>query len=589
MRLLLAISILLAAAIGSGPVVAQPGQLQDRYIVVLHSDAGVPANVAADVALGTGGRVGYVYETALRGFSITIPRAALRGLENDPRVASVEEDIPVTAFQTLPTGIDRVFADDNGSISIDGVDDYRVEADVAVLDTGIDVEHPDLNVAGGANCLETSGGPPWAPQYVCDDTQSGDDDNYHGTHVAGTVGALDNGIGVVGVAPGVRLWAVKVLDYEGSGALSAIIKGIDWVVAQGNIEVINMSLGGQGSSSAMNDAVQNAVDNGVTVVVSAGNSNDDAKNYTPANSPAAITISALADFDGAAGGGASPTCRSDQDDTLADFSNWGTVVDLAAPGVCILSTMPIEQGEYETLSGTSMAAPHAAGAAAILASQGYLPADIRAKLEESGNLNWTDDSGDGVQEPLLDVSNSEIYAPLLVSGEDGATETNAAPTAVISYTCKDLACDFDGADSSDSDGSISVYAWDFGDGSTASGQSVSHTYGAEGTYTVTLTVTDDDGATGSEQQDVTVSSSTTEGISLSASGYKVKGVHHVDLTWDGATLTDVDISRDGNLLTTTRNDGGYTDDTRQRGGGSYTYQVCEAGTSTCSSTVTVTF
>ena len=430
---------------GTGPsalfdLAASAAPPQDRYIVVLNADGGFPEDVAADVALRTNGRVGYVYETVLQGFSITMPRAARAGVARDPRVAYVEEDIPVSVFaQTLPTGVDRIFqpgignsppttgSDIDSALSIDGVDDWRVDVDVAVLDTGIDRQHPDLNVVGGANCMKTTGGgPPWARSYYCDDTKDGDDDHYHGTHVAGTIGAIDNGIGVVGVAPGARLWAVKVLDSQGSGYLSGIIAGIDWVVAHEGIykpAVINMSLGGSGSSSAMDDAITNAVGNGVAVVVAAGNSDANAANYTPANSPDAITVSALADFDGAAGGSGSPTCRTDQDDTLADFSNWGAV-DIAAPGVCIYSTYPIEQGAYGTISGTSMASPHVAGAAALLASNGDAPAAIRSTLLSSGNDGWTDDSGDGTKEPLLDIS---TFAAAFVSTGGGGG--NTAPEA----------------------------------------------------------------------------------------------------------------------------------------------------------------
>jgi hypothetical protein len=341
-------------------------------------------------------------------------------------VAYVETDEVVSiAAQTLPTGIERIFADGNTNIDIDGSDDFRVDVDVAVIDTGIDLDHPDLNVVSSTNC---SGGSPF--KQSCG--SGGNDDNGHGTHVAGTIGALDNDTGVVGVAPGARLWSVKVLRSDGSGYLSWIIAGIDYVTANADsIEVANMSLGGSFSNQAFDDAIANSVDAGVAYAVAAGNDDNDAAGFSPAKHPDVLTVSALADFDGAAGGLGSPTCRADQDDTLADFSNWGSLVEIAAPGVCILSTWL--NGGYNTISGTSMASPHAAGALALLASRNNPSnqAGVQAlydSLEVNGNLNWTDDSGDGIKEPLLDVSNQTVFNPVLVAGSGGGG-TNNPPVA----------------------------------------------------------------------------------------------------------------------------------------------------------------
>jgi len=398
----------------AGSVMAQNGRGNEAasYIIVFRTNSR-PGNMP-EFANAYGLQVTAEYHHVLNGVAAVVPAGRLRALQNDPRVAYVEADMEMSIqVQTTPTGLPRAFATSNTNIDIDGSDDFRVDVDVAVLDTGIDRQHPDLNVVGGIDCTSRQG---------CRAGTTGDDDHYHGTHVAGTIGALDNGIGVVGVAPGARLYAVKVLNRRGSGTTSGIIAGIDWVVAQGTIEVINMSLGGSGVSSAYRTAMDNAVAHGVVVVVAAGNSDANANNYSPAYVPSAITVSALADFNGLAGGGAAATCRADVDDTIADFSNWGSAIDIMAPGVCILSTYPIEEGSYGTISGTSMASPHVAGAAALLASRNNPNnaadvTNIRNTLVNNGNSNWSSAGDtDGIHEPLLDLGNSSVFNPVYVAG-----------------------------------------------------------------------------------------------------------------------------------------------------------------------------
>jgi len=212
-------------------------------------------------------------------------------------------------------------------VSGDGAGSVNVDVAVAVVDTGIDLTHPDLNVAGGVNCATG---------------RSFNDCNGHGSHVAGTITARDNDIGVVGVAPGARLWAVRVLNNAGSGSWSNVICGVDWVTEHHDvIEVANVSLGGSGTKppgsgcvtgDALHDAICTSVAAGVTYTVAAGNSADDAANHVPVAYDEVITVSALADFDGQPGRLGSATCRADEDDTLADFSNIGADVDLIAPG-----------------------------------------------------------------------------------------------------------------------------------------------------------------------------------------------------------------------------------------------------------------
>jgi subtilisin len=571
------------AILGTSSIQAAPSV--DSYIIVFKDTVDVHAAVPGlEKAFGL--QSGFVYQHALKGMSAVVPAGRLAALQRDPRVAYVVEDMErsITA-QTVPTGIQRIFADDNSNIGINGSDDWRVDVDVAVIDTGVDYEHPDLNVVGGVNCT--------GKIFTATCVPGGDDDHYHGTHVAGTIGAIDNGTGVVGVAPGARIHPVKVLNSRGSGYTSWIVAGIDWVAANaGTIEVANMSLGGSGYNQAEYDAIQGAVNNGVAFAVSAGNSDADANNYSPAAFDNVLTVSALADFDGAPGGLGSPTCRTDRDDTLADFSNWGSAVDIAAPGVCILSTYPLEQGEYGTISGTSMASPHVAGALALLASRNNPGNDVDVykmydQVIQAGNYNWTDDSGDGIKERLLDVSNTTLFNPVLVAGSGGGGETNQPPTANFTYTTLDLTAAFTDT-SSDSDGSITSWNWTFGDGGTSTVQNPSHTYGAAGTYEVSLTVSDNESATGTISQNVTVSSSVS-GINLSVSAYKVKGQKYADLTWSGATSTNVDVYRDGKFVVTTNN-GAYTDGPLGVGGGSATYKVCEEkSTTTCSNEVTVTW
>jgi subtilisin len=390
-----------ATSVWSTRVSAQAGPAAS-YIVVLQDAAGDVPAVASEHARAYGLSVQRTYRSALRGYAAIIPLARLDAVRNDPNVQFVSEDRPVFAVaQSTPTGIRRMDADVSSQLSGNGSGSVAAPR-VAVIDTGSG-PHADLNVVGGKNCSTGA---------------SFNDGNGHGTHVAGTIGAKDDAAGVVGVVPGVPIYSVRVLNNAGSGSWSSVICGIDWVAANAGslgIKVANMSLGGTGSddgncgnsnNDALHKAVCSAVSKGITFVVAAGNDGKDLKGFVPAAYNEVLTVTALADFNGEPGGGAALTCRSDVDETAADFSNYATLASdiahtIAAPGVCINSTW--KNGGYNTISGTSMASPHAAGLAALcmIAGKpcaGQLPADVITTLRtaaaaQSANYGFTGDPG----------------------------------------------------------------------------------------------------------------------------------------------------------------------------------------------------
>ncbi len=413
--------VLLTLALVPAVTLAAPPAdvIPDQYIVVLRDDSvGVPA-VADEHAQRYGVGLQHLYEHALKGYAATIPAARLAQVRADPRVAFVSEDRPVAASgQTLPTGINRIDGELSSTKAGDGTGSVNVA--VAIIDSGIDIAHPDLNVVGGKNCV---GG-----------TNSFDDGYGHGTHVAGTVAARDNTAGVVGVAPGAPLYAVRVLDRFGRGSWSTLACGIDWVTANATskgIKVANLSLGGAGSddgncgrsnSDALHTAICNSVAVGVTYVVSAGNSSVDLAGVVPAAYDEVLTVTAVADFNGLPGGNAKATCLADVDDTAADFSNFTTkghpdeAHTIAAPGACIYSTW--KGRSYNTMSGTSMASPHVAGAAALCISgacAGLSPSQIIAKLRSDAAGR---DASYGFAEDAHRVTNSgsRYYGYLTYAG-----------------------------------------------------------------------------------------------------------------------------------------------------------------------------
>jgi subtilisin family serine protease len=353
-----------------------------------------------------------VFTRAARGFSARLSAGQVAALRKDPSVTAVVPDERIElAAQSIPNGISRIGGRVSPAAKIDGID-KRVGADVAIVDTGI-ASVAELYVVGGYNCSTT-------------DRSLWRDVHGHGTHVAGTVGAIDNGSGVVGVAPGVRLWAVKILNDSGSGLLSWYVCGLDWIAAQRDptdatrplFEAVNMSVAKWGSDDgncgATNDDILHAaicrlVSSGVTVAAAAANDHGSAAARVPAAYNEVITVSALADTDGKPGALGGHLCYSwgtwDDDDSFANFSNYGSDIDIIAPGKCIWSTLA--SGGYGYMSGTSMAAPHVTGAVALLkATRPQLtPAEVKEALQYLGNLGWKITSDpDPYHEKLLDIS-----------------------------------------------------------------------------------------------------------------------------------------------------------------------------------------
>lgn len=283
--------------------------------------------------------------------TVEIDEDALEGLERHDGVRFVEEDLELETFgQTTPYGIEIVRADDAHAAGETGEG-----ADVAVIDTGIDKDHPDLeaNLGTGRAFLLGLGTNQW------------DDDNGHGTHCAGIVGAIDNDEGVVGVAPDVTLHAVKVMNATGTGLTSDIARGIEWAADQGH-NVGSLSLGGEGSDT-LKEACEYAESKGTLLVAAAGNDGPCTDCVSaPARYPECIAVSA-----------------TDENDDLASYSSTGPEIELAAPGDGVYSTFI--GGSYETLSGTSMACPHVSGGAAQLAANGYTASEARTQLKDTAD------------------------------------------------------------------------------------------------------------------------------------------------------------------------------------------------------------
>ena len=535
-------------------------------IVVFKADVTDVPGFARRLVTDHGGSLRFTYQHAIKGLAARFPAAAADGLRRNPHVSYVEPDVEmrIVGTQTNPPswGLDRVDQLDLPLSSSYTYSSTAANVNVYILDTGVRLTHSEFG--GRAQYIPSQNN----GNFVLDNHTNAEDCFGHGTHVAGIAAGA-----TYGIAKGAKIWAGRVLNCAGSGQLSEVIAGIDWITGNGQRPaVVNMSLGGTGAQS-LADAVENSIRAGFNYAVAAGNGDpyfgfpQDACDVSPANAPDALTTGA-----------------TDVNDNEGSFSNYGSCVDILAPGVDITSAWLTSDNATLTLSGTSMATPHVTGTVALYLAghASATPAQVADAIKSNAVLNTIVLNGFS---DLFGTANRFLYTGFLTGGP-----ANQPPTASFTFTCTGLACTFNGSGSSDIDGTISTYAWTFGDGVTGTGATPSHTYSTGGTYGVTLTVTDNAGAPGAQTQNVIVSSGGGgSAIALSVTGRSTRGgKRFADLVWSGAIGANVDVYRNGVYRTATANDGAYTDKIG-KASGTFTYKVCHTGTATCSNQASVTF
>ena len=478
----MACAVVLTVAVGAGPAQAAQSQegeilsvpggqaVSGSYIVVFKNSAVSRAGVgvaATNLARTHGGTVGYEYTAALRGFSVRAGEKSARRMAADPRVAYVQQNSVVHALGTQPNppswGLDRV---DQRNLPLNSSYTYPNTASnvrAYIIDTGIRTTHTDF----GGRAV-------WGTNTTGDGNNT--DCHGHGTHVAGTVGGASYGL-----AKSVALTAVKVLNCAGSGTSAGVIAGIDWVTgnhAAGQPAVANMSLGG-GIDTALDSAVANSIADGITYAVAAGNSNANACNSSPARAPAAITVGATTITD-----------------ARASFSNFGTCLDLFAPGNNITSAWNSSDTATNTISGTSMASPHAAGAAALVvsANPSWTPQQVRDFLVNNATNGVVANPGTGSPNKLLFVVNGTPPAndfSISVSPTSGTVTAGNSTTATVSTATTSGSPQTVGLSASGLPGGASA---SFSPQSVTSGGSSTMTIGTSasttpGTYPITITGT----------------------------------------------------------------------------------------------------
>ncbi len=371
LMVLLALSLPVAVFGGNGEIRKNARPIPDQYIVVLEDFVDdVPGAAAMLARMHGGGEVGATWDAALRGFAVRVNENAANGLAHDPWVKYIEEDgeMSIDTTQTGATwGLDRI---DQRNRPLSGTYTYTgtgTGVRVYVIDTGIRTTHTQFGGRASA-VFDALGG-------------NGQDCNGHGTHVAGTIGGS-----TYGVAKNALLRAVRVLDCNGSGSTSGVISGVNWVTTNHiSPSVANMSLGG-GASSSLDTAVSNSIASGVTYAIAAGNSNTDACTQSPARVGSAITVGSTT-----------------SSDARSSFSNFGTCVDIFAPGSSITSSWATSDTATNTISGTSMASPHVAGVAAVYLSThaGSSPSTIRNALVNNATTGLITNVGTGSPNRLL--------------------------------------------------------------------------------------------------------------------------------------------------------------------------------------------